>query len=244
MSQADENLAPVQIAGAQAGPKKEDAQKNSPEKTAQGTEKKKEEAEKKPQKARHWLSLGRKAQIRDEELKKELLARGEISVILDTYDDIFSDFDPRPYSQRGLSEDFLAEAKKAASATADGNHLHLGFMIPKLQRNPEHEGLIKKRLREYFKKRAENLQAEKNRIVQKGAAMALIGFALILTASYVVSLERKEFIYSVLLVVLEPGGWFLAWSGLDAIFMGAQQKDEEIIFNRRMGKAEIVFAEY
>ena len=35
--------------------------------------------------------------------KQDLLSKGEISILLDTYDDIFSDFDPRPYSQRALS---------------------------------------------------------------------------------------------------------------------------------------------
>ena len=37
-------------------------------------------------------------------------AVGAVSLWLDTYEDIFSDFDPRPYGQRALSEDFVAEA--------------------------------------------------------------------------------------------------------------------------------------
>ncbi|MBI2151367.1 hypothetical protein HYU21_01420, partial [Candidatus Woesearchaeota archaeon] len=32
---------------------------------------------------------------------------GNISLVLDSYDDIFSDFDPRDYSEKALSEDFL-----------------------------------------------------------------------------------------------------------------------------------------
>lgn len=45
---------------------------------------------------------------------KEIIDKAEISLVLDTYDDIFSDFDPRPYGERALSSDFLDEAKKAA----------------------------------------------------------------------------------------------------------------------------------
>ena len=43
---------------------------------------------------------------------KELLEKTQISLWLDDYADIFSDFDPRPFSQRALSDDFLNEAKK------------------------------------------------------------------------------------------------------------------------------------
>ena len=36
----------------------------------------------------------------------------KMSLILDTYLDIFSSFDPRPYEERSLSDDFLDECKK------------------------------------------------------------------------------------------------------------------------------------
>ena len=35
------------------------------------------------------------------------LREGNISLVLDSYDDLFSDFDPRDYSQKALSDDFL-----------------------------------------------------------------------------------------------------------------------------------------
>ena len=49
-----------------------------------------------------------------------LLKKSEISLSLDNYDDIFSDFDPRPFSQRALSDDFLIEAKKASRDKVSG----------------------------------------------------------------------------------------------------------------------------
>ena len=36
----------------------------------------------------------------------------EISIAIDTWDDMFSDFDPRPFNMRALSEDVMAELKK------------------------------------------------------------------------------------------------------------------------------------
>ena len=46
-------------------------------------------------------------------------AAGAVSLWLDTYEDIFSDFDPHPFGQRALSEDFLAEAKRAVRDRRD-----------------------------------------------------------------------------------------------------------------------------
>jgi len=40
--------------------------------------------------------------------------RNDITLLLDSYNDIFSSFDPRPYSEKSLSDDLIIECKKAA----------------------------------------------------------------------------------------------------------------------------------
>lgn len=49
-----------------------------------------------------------------------------IQIALDHYDDIFSDFDPSPFSQRMLSDDFLKEMQKRYIETKKGS-LKYGF---------------------------------------------------------------------------------------------------------------------
>lgn len=44
----------------------------------------------------------------------------EISIWVDTYDDVFSDFDSRPYDNRELSDDFLTEVRKMVRSNAPG----------------------------------------------------------------------------------------------------------------------------
>jgi hypothetical protein len=43
---------------------------------------------------------------------KEIPDVFEISIWLDSYNDIFSDFDSRPFSERTVSDDFLSEVRK------------------------------------------------------------------------------------------------------------------------------------
>src|SRR3989344_7271696 len=75
--------------------------------------------------------------------KQMLLDRSKISLIIDNYDDIFSDFDSRPYSHRNLSDDFMYEAKRVSKEMKEGV-AELRFMIPGIERDSNHEGVIKK----------------------------------------------------------------------------------------------------
>jgi hypothetical protein len=73
----------------------------------------------------------------------------EITIQLDVYDDIFSDFDPRPYQERELSEDFLKEIQRRYLEDNRGR-FEIHFTIPSSERDTKEEALIKKRLREHF----------------------------------------------------------------------------------------------
>src|SRR3989338_1167827 len=98
-------------------------------------------------------------------LKQHLLSKAQISLMMKSYNDIFSSFDPRSFGLRALSDDFLIEAKKAALDKEGA--LELSFMIPKNERNFEHEVLIKKRLRDHFKRHYMLVESEK-KIKRKG----------------------------------------------------------------------------
>ena len=178
----------------------------------------------------------------EEVVKQSLLAKAEISLLLDTYDDIFSDFDPRPFPQRALSDDFLLEAKKAARDK--GDNLDLSFMIPKAKRNFEHEVLIKRRLREHFRKHTIIIGNEVKSIRRKGVVMAITGIILIMVATYFFSLASENIFIHLLIVILEPAGWFTAWTGLDEIYYTAKQQMPDLEFYQKMTKSEISFHQY
>ena len=83
--------------------------------------------------------------------KSARMREGNISLILEGYHDIFSNFDPRPYSEKALSDDFLSECRRAAR-DKDEQRLELRFMIPKARRDTAEENKIKHRLKEHFHK--------------------------------------------------------------------------------------------
>ncbi len=177
------------------------------------------------------------------EEKKELLKMAEISIWIDVYDDLFSDFDPRPYSQRALSDDFLREAKKASEDKSTGT-VELRFLAPAEQRNFAEEKLIKKRLLTHFQKHASLLGKEIADHRKKGIILTGLGFSLMVLAAYIAANDLKDILQSILMVFLEPSGWFITWVGLEKIVYTAGQKKADFNFYRRMAKSRIIFTSY
>ena len=195
--------------------------------------------------ARHESKFAFKGELKKElnRQKQDLLAKSEISLILDTYDDIFSDFDPRPYSQRALSDDFLREARKASYEIKPGV-IELRFLIPTPLRKTDLESVIRRRLREHFRKHYTIFEKEARETRNRGILLAILGFALILAATYVAPLEDSSFIFRLLFVILEPSGWFCLWFGFDNIFTFTKSRNTDLDFYKKMSRAEIIFAPY
>jgi hypothetical protein len=183
------------------------------------------------------------------ELKKkikeheETLRKSKISIILDDYNDIFSDFDPRDYRERALSHDFLFEAKNAAK-DKDYETLELSFLVPHKLRNLSIEPVIKKRLREHFKRHHAALHKEVRGIRKKGLIFAIVGIFFGILATLVAVSKISEIWRSILLIIFEPVYWFSVWSGLDHIFFYSQAKKSELDFYEKMTRTNITFQGY
>ena len=176
--------------------------------------------------------------------KQNLLKLSEISLILDTYDDLFSDFDPRPFDHRAISDDFLREIKRASKENTIGI-IELQFMMPEKLRKPDQELLIKKRLREHFRKHFESVRAEVRGTRRTGFLMVLSGVILSLaTAIFVAPLESTGILANVAVVLLEPASWFTIWEGALKMFDGWKVLQPDLDFYSKMSKCEVVFASY
>ena len=182
-------------------------------------------------------------EVAEEVVKESLLSKNELSLLIKDYNDIFSSFDPRHYSERALSDDFLMEAKRAAR---DKKGIYeLRFLIPKMHRNFEHEVLIKRRLREHFRRHYRLLEEEIRGIKKRGVIMTLLGTVFIFLASSLSGFFGEEnFTIRFFQTLLEPAGWFTAWTGLDQLFYTANENKTDLEFYRKMADAEIKFSSF
>ena len=175
--------------------------------------------------------------------KKELLSKSELSIWLDDYDDVFSDFDSRPIHERSLSDDFLAEVRKMVREKPTGQ-VELKLLIPAGKRKKETEVMVVKNLHTYFKHATDAIQHEMNKTRRRGFLLSSLGFIVMIGTAYVVSITNRSFFFNALQIVLEPTGWFMVWSGMDNIFYNSRQRRPNREFNSKMSHAEIIFVSY
>ena len=171
------------------------------------------------------------------------LQMSEISLLINDYNDIFSSFDPRPYSQRAMSGDFLSEAHKASRDKDD--KITLKILMSKHKRDVHTEIIIKERLKRHFEKHFYILKKEKTDMIKEGIIFVMIGMILMLIATFILfKYAKKDFLLNFIIIILEPGGWFLFWEGLNQIIFESRKTRAKLEFYRKMSRCEITFLSY
>ena len=189
------------------------------------------------------LSKTRNKENTSESHKEEQMRQGNVSLILNSYNDIFSDFDPRNYSQRILSDDFLQECRRAIRDRPFSKEgFDFSLLVPKNKRNISDENKIKIRLKNHFLKHYLEEKNEIKRLRIEGVIWFAIGIVFSLLAAFIYPFEG--FLFDVLFVMLEPAGWFTIWSGLDNVFINPKKKIPDVKFYKKMHSSHLVFIDY
>ncbi|MDD4182762.1 MAG: hypothetical protein PHT53_02955 [Candidatus Omnitrophica bacterium] len=141
----------------------------------------------------------------------------EIGVVIDTWDDIFSDFDPRPLSERTVSGDFIDELKKRYKETQSGDFI-ITIYAPILLKNEESERMVTNRLRKHFRYKF----LQKNKVIAIIRIRGLIFFIVgICSLSFLTLATYFKFLSELTLqissIILMPLGWFGIWEGLSKL---------------------------
>lgn len=136
----------------------------------------------------------------------------EIAISLDEYDDIFSDFDIRGYTDRSLSEDFLDELRLRLRKAQDTDDLSIILLIPERRRRKTIEPLIVNRLQTFFAERKAHYLREDRHILIRGLLFIGVGLVLSVTANYIAEYLLSMPLFDDFLLI---PSWFFVWSGFD-----------------------------
>lgn len=178
--------------------------------------------------------INKEAQQRIQDLK-------EIAVVIDTWDDIFSDFDPRPLNERTVSGDFVEELKKRYRETRKGEFV-IVIYAPVSLKNKESEQMVARHLKEHFhhtslrKKKVINLIRIRGAIFV-GVGICSLGFLTIATYFKFLSVLTTE----ILAIVLMPLGWFGFWEGLSKLIDTSPAFIQEEILFDKLSRATFLF---
>lgn len=164
----------------------------------------------------------------------------ELSLWLDYYDDIYSDFDSRHYLKRRISEDFLHELRMTKKYKKE-RATDLLLLLPEEKRNEDSEKIIISSLKEFFTDQFQNHNDKFRTKRNSGIILLLAGFLVMTVNSYISFKGQHSLPLSVIKMVLEPAGWFLLWLGFDFLFYDLREIKKEREFFRELAEMNIHF---
>lgn len=150
----------------------------------------------------------------------------DISIALDSYDDLFSDFDIRGYGERALSKDFLDELRVRLRKFRPAEDCSILFLVPADRRRPDQEVLIVDRVRRFFLERRDHHRREYRKTTARSLTFVAVGILLSVAANLLA--DRLTFLPLLKEFLLIPA-WFFVWSGFELLL----QKRGDILRRKR-----------
>ncbi len=143
-----------------------------------------------------------------------MVLENNINIAIDSYDEIFSDFDISPYSGRSISLDFkeALESKNIDSTIKT----RITLSIPKKERDTKKEQIIIKRINTFFIKKYEAYSKLINLRRFNGLKFILMGFFFV-TLTFIFETFFTDLFPMYVANIIMILGWFGVWTGIEKI---------------------------
>lgn len=157
------------------------------------------------------------AELKPSSVKQRLADINSISIAIDTYDDIFSDFDPRDVVDRDLSEDFINELARRHRQGRKGK-FDVVLVAPKSVENVAVEKKITARLNRYFHQKYLRYKKSIDELRIRGAIYIAFGMLLLAALTLIAYFGKMDRLAIELMgIIFMPLGWFGIWEGFSKI---------------------------
>ncbi|MBU0579705.1 MAG: hypothetical protein KKA19_00890 [Candidatus Margulisbacteria bacterium] len=165
----------------------------------------------------------------------------ELAIAIDSFEDLFSDFDPREYEKRDLSDDFIREIQKRYREPYR-KKVEVIFHAPKALHNEKLEKIIVQRIKQCFRASA---QENKNGVAAlrfRGSLYIIFGLGLLSLLTFLAYGKiLSDFHIELLSVAFLPLGWFGVWEGFSKIVDIPYELRTALELNTKLSKANYQF---
>lgn len=164
-----------------------------------------------------------------------------VSLALDGYDDIFSDFDHSHYNKRVISDDFTREIQKRYAENRKGE-FEVIFSLPEVQRSAHIETTIKKRLIDHYKNKVKNVDYKIKKLTNTGITRIGLGLAIFSIELFLrVNEYNSGILFEVGNILLIPAAWFTIWTGYEHLVDHPAELYEQREFYKKFENANYQF---
>ncbi len=160
----------------------------------------------------------------------------EIEIAIDSYDDMFSDFDIRSFPQRQVSEDFLDELKVRMVRRTDELKPIIVLIIENSKRTVKHERLIIKRLKSFFEERYSSYIHQRAKNIRQSCISGILGLVFLFAAK-ILSKHVDSMFGDFLLIP----SWYLVWSALENVLGNNQEITKKLKYYKELSESTIEF---
>ena len=164
----------------------------------------------------------------------------ELELWLDSYDDIYSDFDSRHYLKRRISEDFLHELR-IEMKYKEHHASDMVLLLPQDSRDQTAEKIIADSLSDFFTSQFRFHHDKCRKKMSNGILLFVLGVCVMLLNAWISYRSAESFPAIGLRVLLEPAGWFLVWTALDFLFYDFTGLRKERDFYEKLSEMHIHF---
>ncbi|MCX5725672.1 MAG: hypothetical protein NT030_00565 [Candidatus Saganbacteria bacterium] len=178
----------------------------------------------------------------EDSVKQRLDNINAISIAIDTYDDIFSDFDPRDISARDLSEDFIIELMRRHRQNLQGKY-DVVLVAPKVIEDQNAEKKIVSRLNKYFHQKHVRYVKRIHEIRIQGLLYIATGMAILLALGLLLNYYKNpdQVALMIIGIIFTPLGWFGIWEGFSKIVDIPFKLANDTTAYKRLSKASYKF---
>ncbi len=118
------------------------------------------------------------------------------------------------------------------------------FLFPENVRNKKDEIKINLRLQDFFNFQANFLKKQIRKKIKQGIYLTFTGIFFLIIAGYISFSNPNIFYIHLILIVSEPAGWFLLWTGLEKLFNSTIRIKAELQFYSKITQTTINFSSY
>ncbi|MCK8060068.1 MULTISPECIES: hypothetical protein [unclassified Fusibacter] len=154
-----------------------------------------------------------------------------ISVFLDTYEDVFDDWDPTPFKKRDIEDEFLDFLWDSAEDIPLKEDLLIVFRIDEKLRDEKKEAQIVHALKNHF----EYMLSKSKRAFRKEQNESLLYFMLGISfflVAYLNLIESTNLVGKILEDGLFVGAWVFMWESFSNLFI----ESKNLIYEQRLIK--------
>ena len=96
--------------------------------------------------------------------------------------------------------------------------------LPSPERRESLEPVIKKSMKNFFEDQCIQARIKAGKKLRTGILLVFLGCCSMLINAYIGLQHQQNGVLTIVKVILEPAGWFMIWTGMDALFYDLKKR--------------------